>query len=1032
MVKKILFSIVSIVIFISAASAQETLKHSESTKPYQEALELINQGSYNLAYKWLDDFIANYPVQEKGASAIYLSEARYYKAVAAKFAQDPSAEYQLTKFIDDNAGSGKVSAAYFHLGTLSFDKGEYQKALDAFRNVNANYLNADEYTQFQFQYPFTQFTLKDFKNARVGFNALMKDSTNVHYKDAAYYSGLSSYYLKDYKNALSTFQKIEQNAKYKSVVPYYITSIYAIDKKYEKVISYGEPKIPQLTKYSLEMHHLVGNAYYELKDYPNAAIHLNEYISKSSKVNQEDYYQLGFVHFQNKNYKGAIENFNKLTFLENPMVQNAMFLLGQAYEKSGDKQNARNAFLQASRMKYDTNTQEEAYFAYCKLSYELGMTNDALISLKKFIATYPKSKNIDEANDLLAEVYLNTQNYEEAISSIEKMPNKSSKIQSAYQKMAFYRGVELYNDKKTAEAEQYLDKSLKYNVDKGIEAQAYYWKAEMAHQRNEFDNSTQLLNKYLALASNTTASGQLNLGTAYYLQGYNGYKKKDYLSGQMAFEKAVTNLYKSEDFNIKQTVYPDAVLRLADCNMMLKKYYDAKANYDIIIKNGFKGSDYALFQKGIIEGVSGNTNEKIANLKVLYTQYPNSSYADEAIYELGNTYANQGKIVEAQEQYKNLIAKYPKSNLYAAAHNRLGLLYSNQDNDVEALKYYTTVLEKYPKTPDANEALAAIKEIYVSQGNPNAYIKLAQKYQGSAITASAQDSLIYLSAEALFSKGDYTRAQKGFNDYLMQFPAGYFSLQAHFYRGECSFIQNADNEARSDYEYILAQPDNRYSERSALRAAAINYKQKNYENANKYYKKLAELASIDDNKREANMGIMRSAYKTAQYSEALQYAGKVLETPQLPESYATEATFYRGASNFELKNYETSLKDLENTIKKIKSEPAAEAKYKLTQYQYIKKNYKEAEKSAFEFIDTYPSYQLWLVKTYLLLSDVYYDQGNLFQAKATLQSILDNYDQDDQYMQMARDKYNKIVEQEKSSSKVKAPSDSKVLEFDNK
>jgi TolA-binding protein len=1032
MIKKIYIAIIWILTVTATTFAQETLRHTESTKPYQEALELINQGSYNLAYKWLDDFIINYPLTDKGSSTIYLSEAKYYKAVAAKFAQDPSAEYQLSKFIEENAGSGKVSAAYYHLGTLSFDKGEYQKALDAFKNVNANYLNADEYSQYQFQFPFTQFTLKDFKNARVGFNALMKDSTNVHYRDAAYYSGLSSYYLKDYKNALSTFQKIEQVTKYKNVVPYYITSIYAIDKKYDKVISYGEPKIPQLAKYDLEMHHLVGNAYYELKDYPNASKHLESYISKSSKVNQEDYYQLGFVHFQNKNYKGAIENFNKLTFLENPIVQNAMFLLGQAYEKIGDKQNARNAFLQASRMKYDTNTQEESYFAYCKLSYELGMTNDALISLKKFISTYPNSKHLDEANEILADVYLNTQNYEEALSSIEKMPNKSTKIQSAYQKMAFYRGVELYNDKKTKEAEQYFDKSLKYNIDKGIEAQAYYWKAELAHQRNDFDVSTQLLNKYLALASNSSVSGQLNLGTAYYLQGYNGYKKKDYVSGQLAFEKAVSNLYKNEDFNIKQTIYPDAILRLADCNLMLKKYYDAKANYDIIIKNGYKGGDYALFQKGIIEGVSGNTNEKIANLKVLYTQYPNSSYADEAIYELGNTFSNQGKNIEAQEQYKNLIAKYPKSNLYAAAHNRLGLLYSNLDNDAEALKYYTIVLDKFPKTTEANEALVAIKEIYIAQGNPNGYIKLAQKYQGAAITASAQDSLIYLSAEAQFSKGEYVKALNGLNEYLMQFPSGYFSLQAHFYRGECYFIQNADNDAKMDYEYILAQPDNKYSERSALRSAAINYKLKNYEKANKYYKKLLDLASIDDNKREASMGIMRTAYKTQQYSEALQYAGKVLETPQLPESYTTEAIFYRGASNFELKNYESSIKDLENTIKKIKSEPAAEAKFKLTQYQYIKKNYKEAEKLAFEFIETYPSYQIWLVKTYLLLSDVYYDQGNLFQAKATLQSIMDNYEQEDQYMQLAREKYNKIVAQEKNASKVPTPSDSKVLEFDNK
>lgn len=43
---------------------------------------------------------------------------------------------------------------------------------------------------------------------------------------------------------------------------------------------------------------------------------------------------------------------------------------------------------------------------------------------------------------------------------------------------------------------------------------------------------------------------------------------------------------------------------------MLKRYADAKSNYDVIIKNGLKGSDYALYEKAIIEGITGNTDGK--------------------------------------------------------------------------------------------------------------------------------------------------------------------------------------------------------------------------------------------------------------------------------------------------------------------------------------------------------------------------------------------------------------------------------------
>jgi TolA-binding protein len=86
----------------------------------------------------------------------------------------------------------------------------------------------------------------------------------------------------------------------------------------------------------------------------------------------------------------AINNLVQLSPLETALGQNAMFLLGQCYEKTGKKTEARTAFLQAARMNFDKAIQEEAWFQYAKLSYELGQTNDALVSLKNFIHSISK------------------------------------------------------------------------------------------------------------------------------------------------------------------------------------------------------------------------------------------------------------------------------------------------------------------------------------------------------------------------------------------------------------------------------------------------------------------------------------------------------------------------------------------------------------------------------------------------------------------------------------------------------------------
>ena len=51
----------------------------------------------------------------------------------------------------------------------------------------------------------------------------------------------------------------------------------------------------------------------------------------------------------------------------------------------------------------------------------------------------------------------------------------------------------------------------------------------------------------------------------------------------------------------------------------------------------------------------------------------------------------------------------------------------------------------------------------------------------------------------------------------------------------------------------------------------------------------------------------------------------------------------------------------------------------------------DAEKLIFELINKLPSYEHWIARSFLLLSDIYVAKGNIFQAKHTLRSLIDNY-----------------------------------------
>ncbi|HRG36570.1 MAG TPA: hypothetical protein PK355_09795, partial [Chitinophagales bacterium] len=94
-------------------------------------------------------------------------------------------------------------------------------------------------------------------------------------------------------------------------------------------------------------------------------------------------------------------------------------------------------------------------------------------------------------------------------------------------------------------------------------------------------------------------------------------------------------------------------------------------------------------------------------------------------------------------------------------------------------------------------------------------------------------------------------------------------------------------------------------------------------------------------------------------------------------------------------------------------------------------NKKQAEKECNDYLDKFPSYEYYLGKTFILLSDIYKDDKKLLQAKATLQSLLDNYSQDDDVKAEAQQKLDVILASEMEGSKLKLPDNSTQMQFDS-
>ena len=205
---------------------------------------------------------------------------------------------------------------------------------------------------------------------------------------------------------------------------------------------------------------------------------------------------------------------------------------------------------------------------------------------------------------------------------------------------------------------------------------------------------------------------------ANYTQGYNYLKQKNYGSAVGYFQDAVAGIKQNSGFIksdvIKNQILPDAVLRAGDGLFKRNQYNDAIKFYNEAVNRRYKGFVYALYQKAIIEGLRGNTVDKIVALEDLTEKYPNSEYTDEALLQLGITYQELGKLTEATIPLKQLVKDFKgKSNNLNAALIRLGLITYNQGSPETALDYYKRVFQNNPTAKESEDALAAIKEIYV-------------------------------------------------------------------------------------------------------------------------------------------------------------------------------------------------------------------------------------------------------------------------------------------------------------------------------
>lgn len=951
------------------AMSQKTQIYTDPHELYEQGVDLFSKHQYGPSIRVFEKYL-----KVKDAEPLLLQKAELYILMNEVKLERKNAHRDLMEYLREQPQNNTTNLATFTLADYYFKKEKYRSAARWFDKVDVSNLPKDMWDEANFKMAYSFFKDDEYDKAKPVFDKI-RTQDGQYFIESNYYYGYICYIQKEYDKALRAFEKIR--GKGPQIMELYIGQIYYGQKAYKMALE--QAKEHKEGKYNKEYTLLIAKSYFQLEEYNKALESFKEYGLNTDDLLVDEIWQMAYSYYHAGDYETAHPIYVKISNEDNALGQLVNYQLGECFLKLDMKQNAFYAFGVAKEMSFNAEIKEIAHFNYAKLAFELGQNQVAMNTTQDFIESYPKSEFRDPAQGMLAEMFLNLKNYTQAVKVLEQIQTFNPQTKSVYQRITYIRGEQLYMDRNNDLSSTFFEKSLRFTPDALLAAQSHFWLGEINYNKKKYASAIKQYNLFL---NGGQAKNSKYYHDAYYAMGYSYYMMKNY--------PLALNYFKQ--YNAKATLvenrrkYADNALRLGDVYYRLNKIDEAISSYGYVGSRNLPGADYALFQQAHLYGINDEYTQKIVTLQRIESAYSKSPYYERALFSIATTYfENLHETDRAINYYNKLVNTGIRSELIADTYFRLALIYYSKTMNEKAVDYCEKAIKEYPRTQASNSAMKLRTQILKNQGRTEDILAL----EGIAMTT--KDSLVYATALEQYRKGELQKASKAFSDYLDNFPEGFFVLQANYYKGQSLIKQDKDEEALPYLRFVANQKKNEYSDYSLSELAKYHFNKKNYDLALPYY---ARLDSITDDREayvNALMGQIRCHYQLKNYDAGKEIGKRILATEKISKFYVLETNLLMGKMALEQGNYLTAQYHFGYVSKESKGEMGAEALYLSAVSSFKQDELDETEEKIFQLDDEFTAYEYWVVKGYILFSDVYLAKGDYFQARATLNTILDNY-----------------------------------------
>jgi len=202
------------------ATAQTSEKITSPQRLYQEGQSLFQQKAYAAAIPPLQAFVRQVDAEGKPLPAEgERMEAEYMLVCAAYELKDTKSIDKLRAYLDEYPDTPYANRIYALMASVYFFEGNYDAAMAMFNASRLDLLGNEERDDMTYRLATCYLKTGNVKEAAIWFETL-RSTSKKYVADCTYYLSYIRYTQQRYDDALTGFLSLQDNEKYKALVPY--------------------------------------------------------------------------------------------------------------------------------------------------------------------------------------------------------------------------------------------------------------------------------------------------------------------------------------------------------------------------------------------------------------------------------------------------------------------------------------------------------------------------------------------------------------------------------------------------------------------------------------------------------------------------------------------------------------------------------------------------------------------------------------------------------------------------------------------